>query len=294
MQGADRMRLGVIGDVHLAFDAHDVSSLDGEGYDRLLFVGDLASYTHRRGLSVARAIGTLKTPALVMPGNHDAAHVGQMAAEVLEADSLIPFLGAGQAKRAKELESALAPAELVGFSSHRMSKGSLSIDILAARPHTAGGTHFSFKPWLVERYGVDGFESSAQRMRELVDASTADAIVFFAHNGPTGLGERRDDPWGCDFKQSEGDFGDIDLRHAIDYALERKRVLAVIAGHMHHRLKGGGQRRWLAEQDGVLYVNAARVPRIFRRTGRVLRHHVELVIEKDRAAASERLVEIEQ
>ena len=55
-------------------------------------------------------------------------------------------------------------------------------------------------------------------------------------------------------------------------------VLAVVAGHMHHRLRGGGARRWKAEQDGVLFLNAARVPRVFHHEGRQVRHHLRLVV----------------
>ncbi|MCC6874234.1 MAG: metallophosphoesterase [Sandaracinaceae bacterium] len=285
------LRIGIVGDVHLLFDQEDVRLLDAQGYALLLFVGDLASYSHRGGLRVARTIGRLRTPALVMPGNHDAANVGQMAAEVLAADAIIPLVGAGQARRTHELEVALSPARAVGFSVHRVASDGLSIDIVAGRPHSAGGQHFAFRPWLRERYGVDGFEASAEKLRARVDASDAAALVFFAHTGPTGLGESRSDIWGCDFRRDEGDFGDRDLREALDHARARgKRILAVVAGHMHHALKGGGQRRWQLEDDGTLYVNAACVPRIFEKGKRRVHHHVELVIDGGRAIAQERLL----
>ena len=93
------MRIGVIGDVHLELDAIDVAQLDALGYDRLFFVGDLATYSHKAGLEVARHIARLETPALVIPGNHDAANVFQMAAEVLEADVILPLLNVGQRAR---------------------------------------------------------------------------------------------------------------------------------------------------------------------------------------------------
>ena len=59
-------------------------------------------------------------------------------------------------------------------------------------------------------------------------------------------------------------------------------MLAVVAGHMHHRLKGGGERRWLVERAGVLYVNAARVPRI---DGDGRRYHVRLETDGETARA---------
>jgi uncharacterized protein (TIGR04168 family) len=286
------MRLGVVGDVHLELDDVDVEQLDAKRYDALLFVGDLAAYSHRAGLSVARAIARLRTPTYVIPGNHDAANAFQMAAEVLEADVLLPLLNVGQSLRERQLATALGGAKVVGYSLHRLDAPWGPIDLVAARPHSAGGAHLAFRPHLSAAFGVDDLQASAAKLAALVDESTAEDIVFLAHNGPTGLGDRPDDIWGCDFRREGGDFGDPDLRTAIEHARARgKRVRAVVAGHMHHQLKGGGQRRWRVEQDGVLYLNAARVPRIFARGPRILRHHVELVVERDRVEAREVLLE---
>jgi uncharacterized protein (TIGR04168 family) len=286
------VRIGVVGDVHLDFDEKDVGLLDAQGYEVLFFVGDLASYSHRGGLEVARAIAGLRTTALVIPGNHDAANVFQMAAEVLEADALLPLLNLGQRTRETELRSALGSARIVGYSLHPFEAQWGRFDVIAARPHSAGGDHLAFRPHLSDAYGIDDMESSARRIFDLVDESSADDVVFLAHNGPSGLGDRRDDIWGCDFKKDEGDFGDPDLREAIAYARKRKKnVRAVIAGHMHHHLKGGGQRRWRVRADGILYVNAARVPRIFRRGERLLRHHVELSLQADSVEARELFLE---
>ena len=94
--------------------------------------------------------------------------------------------------------------------------------------------------------------------------------------------------WGCDFRPGGGDWGDPDLEAAIDHALARgKRVLAVVAGHMHHRTKCGNERPWRLDRDGVIYVNAAKVPRIFAADSRVQRHHVALEIGAAGAAVTE-------
>ncbi|MDQ2646115.1 MAG: hypothetical protein M3020_20045, partial [Myxococcota bacterium] len=55
-----------------------------------------------------------------------------------------------------------------------------------------------------------------------------------------------------------------------------RRPIAVVAGHMHWRLRGGGLRRWMLERDGVVFVNAACVPRIFEAEAGTVHHHVEL------------------
>lgn len=278
----------MVGDVHLAFDATDVEQLDALGYAAILFVGDIAGYFHRGGVETARIIATLATPTIVIPGNHDAAHVGQMAAEVLEADALVDLMQFGQPTRERDLAEALAPAVLAGYSRHRLADGDQVVDVIAARPHSAGGPRLAFRPHLAAQFGVTDFEESRRRIAARVDESDAPDVIFLAHNGPTGLGARRDDIWGCDFRESEGDFGDPDLEHAIAYAKAAgKRVRAVVAGHMHHAVRGGGTRRWRVQRDGVLYLNAARVPRIFERDGRTLRHHVELTIEPTRVRARE-------
>ena len=60
-----------------------------------------------------------------------------------------------------------------------------------------------------------------------------------------------------------------------------KKVRAVIAGHMHRAIKGGGSRTWNLVQDETLYINAANVPRIRRSTDAERHHHIELQIGDD-------------
>ena len=110
------LRLAIIGDVHLRFDSTDVRQLDAAGYDAVLFVGDLAGYDQRGGRRVARAIATLRTPAFVLPGNHDGPHLLQLASEVFPALSgLRPLLGGRQGARCAALDAALGDARLVAY-----------------------------------------------------------------------------------------------------------------------------------------------------------------------------------
>ena len=76
-------------------------------------------------------------------------------------------------------------------------------------------------------------------------------VVVLAHCGPHGLGATRESIYGCDFRPEQGDWGDRDLAEALEYAREcGKRVVAVVAGHMHHALRGGGERVWRERRDG--------------------------------------------
>lgn len=73
-------------------------------------------------------------------------------------------------------------------------------------------------------------------------------------------------------------------------------MLAVVAGHMHRQLRGSGPARerpgFLRDEEGTLFINAARVPRVFKHpeTKAELRHHVILRIEGERAEAEDVLV----
>jgi len=265
----------------------DVRWFARSAYDLLLFVGDLASYL-RDGRAVARSLARLPMPTLVMPGNHDGVSLPQLLAEALCHEAWSHRLGGGQVRRCRALERALGPVPCVGYSLHRFASQSLALAVVAGRPHSMGGPRLSFRRYLAERFGVSSLDQSARRLESLVDQCDGEAILFLAHNGPTGLGAGAADIWGCDFRAAEGDFGDPDLRRAVDYAKQQgKRVIAVVAGHMHHQLRGGGQRRWLIQQDGLCYVNAARVPRLSRRGGRLRRHHVLLRWDGQRVQVDE-------
>ena len=282
------IRIAVVGDVHLAFGPKDVAHLDSGAYDLVLFVGDLTGYAHRGGLRVAKYIQTIRTPTIVIPGNHDAARASQLLAEATQNETAIGLVSGGQSERVQELRKQLAPAILAGYSVHPFARGGTTIDVVACRPHSFGGPHFAFRPYLSEAFGVGSMDESAARLRALVDETTARTLLFFAHNGPTGLGDRRDAIWGRDFKKPEMDFGDPDLETAIAHARRAgKRVVGIVAGHMHHALRGGGSRCWLAEQSGTLYVNSARVPRVFKSEGREKRHVVEVIVESESAMARE-------
>jgi uncharacterized protein (TIGR04168 family) len=279
------MKLAVIGDVHHAYNEVDTAYFNASDHDALLFTGDIYNYSLQRGLRAASELAELNKPALLIPGNHDAIHPAQLAAEITRRTSLIRLTSVGHERRVRDLREAVGGVQVGGYMTHRLKEG---LDVVTGRPHSMGGSAISFAPHLAEAYGVRTQEDSVRRLRQCVDESDAPQLVFLAHNGPTGLGERRGDLWGADFRREEGDFGDADLRLAIDYAIESgKHVLAVVAGHMHHRIRGGGKRNWYERRDGVLYINAARVPRIFEERGGVFHHHVDLFIEGGYAEAVE-------
>ena len=279
-----RRRFAVIGDVHAYFDAVDCAQLDSCGYDAILFVGDLTGYVPGSGISTARRIAKLNTPAFIHPGNHDATTLPQLIAEIFGSENLRHRFGRGQQRRVARLDRALGEHVLTGYSVHPLSP---ELSLVAARPHSFGGPTLGCARYLSEAFAISTLEQSATRITELLDSAPTSEVMVIAHNGPHGLGARPQDIWGCDFDPQRGDFGDLDLAEAL--MRTRKTVRAVLGGHMHHRVKGSPEtRHWQHERDGTLFVNAAAVPRIDKRGGPGRRrHHVCLTIEANRSFAEQ-------
>ncbi len=267
------MKLAVIGDIHGSWDEHDTAFFNASAYDALLFVGDFARVTN--SVPVARALSRLDKPAWAIPGNHDAVSLGQLLSEIRHWRRLETVTGLRMARRVSQLEQALEPVRLGGYTLDHLTN---ELGLLIARPHAMGPDRFYYRGYLKRAFGVGDFKASAERLIALVDEAP-DNLIVLAHNGPAGLGDTPESPFGCDFAPENGDFGDPDLRAAIDHARASGRhVLAVVAGHMHHRSKHSGQwRQTWAREDDTLYINAARVPRIEKDGAR--RHHIALLIE---------------
>jgi uncharacterized protein (TIGR04168 family) len=281
--------VAVIGDVHLFWDEADVAFFNGGGYHLLLFVGDLSGYTQLRGRGVARLLRKLRVPAMCIPGNHDGLHAFQLGAEIApRARRLRNVFCHGQAGRCASLERSLGNVELLGYSRRRIAPAGVPLNIVVGRPHSIGGRRLACLRYLAKRYGIDSMDASAARLKRLVDSCDDAPILFLAHNGPSGLGDRADSIWGCDFRKKEEDWGDRDLEEAVQYAKTSGRtVLATVAGHMHRETKSGKRRPAQLTQDGVLYVNAAEVPRHRNQNGQRKRHHVRLRISRESTTAED-------
>jgi uncharacterized protein (TIGR04168 family) len=299
--------VAIVGDIHLDFDEVDVNFFNQSDYDLILFVGDLANFQSHLGLSIARLIARIKKPVVFIPGNHDTTNLWQLASEIWQKPLLGRLGEIGQSSRVQALQNALGTAvtrfdktpesvgsrqvAFAGYSYHHFNLKAQSFDVVGARPFSMGGPTLSFEPYLRRRYGITTLEESAARLRQCVDQTQSGRLIFLAHNGPTGLSQAPTDIWGRDFKAVGGDNGDPDLEEAINYARKQgKKVIAVIAGHMHQRTKSGKRRKWLVEQNDIQYINAACVPRIFEENERELRHHVRLVVGETAVSVEEILI----
>ncbi|HMV41410.1 MAG TPA: metallophosphoesterase [Leptospiraceae bacterium] len=283
------MKIAIIGDVHGFWNEFDVEYFNQSDYDFILFTGDLRSYTEKESV-VAERISFLEKQAFVIPGNTDTSNSFQAAGEIFRNQFLIQNFFLGQESRLDKMKAALGKLRLVGYEVHTLSKEK-SIDLIVLRPF-AMGKELSYAPILKKRYGIRSMEDSKERIKTLIDSSLEENLLFLGHNGPKGLGEKETSLWSSDFTETPIDWGDEDYLFGIEYAKSRgKRVLAAIAGHMHHRLKKRNiLRNWREEKEGTYFINAARVPRIFKIDSNTVHHHIRLEINKGDVSAREMLI----
>lgn len=282
-------RLAIVGDLHGHFTDDDVLYFNRSSYDLLLFVGDMGSGTRKDGLSIIRQVARLKKPTLIMPGNNDAPHLPDLAAELTYQAGRREILHA----LGKAPSSWVVP---VGYSSHALSTPLGDVTLICGRPLSQGGSGMSFSDILERVHGVGTHEVSLAKYRQLVAEAGTERLLFLAHNGPTGLGTTPDSLWGRDFPapaQAEADFpsdfGDADLRGALDHAAQLdKQVIGVFAGHMHRRK--GTSRPLSVVQGDTTFVNAAVVPRIRAAAAGPEHHHVAVHFTPEGLTVNERWI----
>jgi uncharacterized protein (TIGR04168 family) len=191
-------------------------------------------------MGIARELGRLETWTVL--GNHDGPTC---------------FTSRRFPRSYRRLETALAAHHLGG---RRVELPALGLTLVGGRPLTMGGADLrfevpDFEEWTLEDWG--------EHVGAQILAAEQDTVVVLAHGGPTGLGAGRDDIYGCDFREEAGDWGDPDLRLALDIAQAGgRRPAAVVAGHLHHSLRGGGERQRCVREEGTLHLNAAVMPRL--------------------------------
>jgi uncharacterized protein (TIGR04168 family) len=302
---SDPVRISVIGDIHLNFNEWDISFLNNSENDLLIFVGDLSELRYpSHSLEMAGLVSQLSKPALFIPGNHDVHNVFQIIAEVLHNQVLSWLSGLYHYRFHRLLKEKLQPVIMAGFGFFPFKIKETNFDVVVARPYAMGGSRLSYEPLLKRLYGIHDMAESTELLCQQVEFTTSNNLIFLAHNGPAGLGDQPTDIWGCDFDPRLGDFGDCDLTAAIRHAnFLGKRVLAVIAGHMHLQTflgpkpiwqsqgTPGPVRPWHLVRDGIHYVNAARVPRIFRQGEKTLHHYINLELCGTEVAIKEQLIE---
>jgi uncharacterized protein (TIGR04168 family) len=245
----------VVGDVHGHWRPEDAAFLGSGRQDLASFVGDIGD----EDIELIRKIAAIAVPKAVILGNHDAWQSFSSKAPTQRLrDSLTALGGDHLAYGVRELPDA-------------------ALSVIGARPFSWGGRSLRSVEVYGELFGVRTIEDSAQRIVDAARRARHRDVLILAHNGPTGLSRHPADIWGKDFGKPGGDWGDRDLQMAIERIGELGlRVRAVFAGHMHHRVlrAHGRQRSRFVRKDGVLYANAAVVPRLRAVDGVELAHYL--------------------
>lgn len=247
-------RILFVGDVHGQWSDADGAFLENGDQDLVLFVGDLGD----EDVDVVRQIAALDCELGVMLGNHDAWESFSQRRPTAALREILELLGEDHlAYTVRELPEA-------------------GLTLLGARPFSWGGRDLRSPEIYTELYDVETQEDSAHRLVELAAHARHGDILVLAHNGPRGLGSGSTDIYGKDFGKPGGDWGDRDLQWALREIRETgRRVRAVVAGHMHHRVFAprGALRTRFVRHGATDHLNAAVVPRVRKaEDGTLVRH----------------------
>jgi uncharacterized protein (TIGR04168 family) len=257
------LKIAVVGDVHDQWEDEDATALKALEVDLVLFVGDFGN----ESVDVVRRVASLDIPKAVVMGNHDAWYSATEWGR-----KKCPY------DRTQEdwvqLQLDLLGETHVGYS--KLDFPDFGLTVVGGRPFTWGGPEWRFADLCRERYGVHDQEESAMKIFEAVKSAAHETIIFLSHNGPSGLGDRPEDPCGKDWHPIGGDYGDPDLAEAISRSMTTgKNISLVTFGHMHHTLrhtKKEIRKRLFRSPEGAIYLNAATVPRIVQKDDEKLRN----------------------
>lgn len=246
------LQIAVIGDVHDLWETADEVALKSLGVDLALFVGDFGN----EAVEVVQAIANLDLQIAVALGNHDAWFTATPWGL-----QKCPY-DRSQEDRVQQQLDLLAEAH-VGYDKRDFQQ--LQLAVVGGRPFSWGGPEWKYSDFYQHRFGVGSFAESTERIVAAAARSAASTILVLAHNGPSGLGDRPEDPCGRDWQPLGGDYGDPDLQAAISNIKSLGKTIPLVAfGHMHHHLRHtrSRMRTVVKELDGTVYLNAAAVPRI--------------------------------
>jgi uncharacterized protein (TIGR04168 family) len=257
------VKIAVIGDVHDQWEVEDGIALKHLSVDLVLFVGDFGN----ESVEVVKAIASLDLPKAAVMGNHDAWYSATEWGR-----KKCPYDRTKEDWVQEQLD--LLGSAQVGYG--KLDFPQWNLTVVGGRPFTWGGPEWRFAEMCQERYGVSSLEESADKIVKVVKSAACDNIIFLGHNGPSGLGDRPEDPCGKDWHPIGGDFGDPDLAEAISQSLNIKKTVSLVTfGHMHRTLRHTRkvQRKAVFKSpEGTIYLNAATVPRIIHQDGVKLRN----------------------
>eukprot|EP00178_Gracilaria_changii_P000413 TRINITY_DN104_c0_g1_i1.p1 TRINITY_DN104_c0_g1~~TRINITY_DN104_c0_g1_i1.p1 ORF type:complete len:374 (-),score=45.11 TRINITY_DN104_c0_g1_i1:25-1146(-) len=255
------LRLVCVGDIHSQWNETDEMALQNLKPDMALFVGDYGDEDTHVTRRITDFAAKASFPIATVFGNHDAfftqSHSGRQRA---------PYDKKTTCRVTEQIEM----MRHLDVSYRNVAFDNIPFSVCGGRSFSPGGPYWKYKTFFQRFVGVYSLSHSANKMIQALSSTESDAVVFLSHNGPIGLGSNAEDPCGKDWGDTPGgDFGDADLRYAIDEARNLgKRVPLVIFGHMHKALfkKRGFRTMVKAEADGTsgyetVMLNTAVLPR---------------------------------
>jgi len=257
------IKIAVVGDVHDRWEAEDERALKYLEVDLVLFVGDFGN----EAVEVVRAIAAVDIPKAAILGNHDAWFTATDWGRKKR-----PYDPNLEDRVQQQLE--LLGEFHVGYGKRDFPE--LGFSVVGSRPFTWGGPEWNLEEFYRDRFGINSFAESSDRIVEAAKSAASNTIIFLGHNGPTGLGEEPEAPCGKDWNPLGGDYGDPDFAKAITRTRSLGKTIPLVAfGHMHHKLRHTKSRLRTPLEVGVgdtVYLNAANAPRIVEVEGQKLRN----------------------
>ncbi|PZU92078.1 MAG: TIGR04168 family protein [Pseudanabaena sp.] len=262
------IKIAIVGDVHdLWQPIEDRLALKALDVDLVLFVGDFGN----ESVEVVQAIANLDIPKAVILGNHDAWYTAYDDPKKPN-NKKCPYDRAKEDRVQQQLD--ILGNCHVGFS--WLDFPELNISIVGSRPFSSGSPRWKKAAFYRDRFGVNSFAESTEKIMHSVNSTRQDTIIFLGHNGPSGLGSAQDSICGKDWKQVGGDYGDPDFAEAIAKSYQSlKKVPLVTFGHMHHHLKLNSSRTRQAiatNEMGTTFLNSACSPRIIKENEQIYRN----------------------
>lgn len=257
------IKIAIVGDVHDQWETADEIALQQLGVDLVLFVGDFGN----EAVELVGRIAALDLPKAAIFGNHDAWYTASDWGR-----SKRPYDPLDEDRVRQQTD--LLGASCVGYG--KLDFPQFNLSVIGSRPFSWGGPQWKYSDFYEDRFGIDSFESSTQRIVEMANSATCDRSIIIGHNGPTGLGEDPESICGKDWGEPiGGDYGDPDLEAAISILKQQGKSIPLVAfGHMHHKLRHTKERlrQPIVVRSDTIYLNAARCPRILATIERTVRN----------------------
>lgn len=271
-----KCRFAIVGDVHDQWQPdQDYAALVRLNVDFVLFVGDFGN----ESLDVVGAIAGIPLPKALIFGNHDAWYTANASGR-----RKCPYDQTQEDRVQAQLE--LAGSAHVGYGYVDLPQ--FNVSIVGGRPFTWGGPQWKQEQFYRQRFGVNNFHESAQRILNAIDNCQCDQIILLSHNGPAGLGNTADAICGKDWKKTAGDYGDPDLAMVLEQFYNQqnehhhgKTIVLSTFGHMHHqlRLQQQQRQRLLRNDENTIFLNAACVPRLLEQPDGIYRNFSVVELE---------------